>query len=285
MTDDEAFVATILAKPADRIARLVYADWLDERGDPRGQYLRTELDLAATRKRADGRLLRMRLQELRAKIDPVWLAAFDQPRMLLANPTPFSSVWSGTDDRRSYRFIPPLPTEQFRGEYQWLSRQRPPSRPTLQLIAIANRAKELDLTVPPDFMVLMGSRALQKRIRSCTACFFNLPARIVPCPRGEGGHLVRFYSDSQGCEHWYLYLTPQGYSCVVSSGSYLGGSPGPYDPYNSDELAGGFRYCAPSVEAFAYRSWIENEIWYAENVDHDPLTPAEEAYLNYYRKN
>lgn len=44
ITDDEAFVRAIVAAPADEAPRLVYADWLDERGDPRGAYLRAEVE-------------------------------------------------------------------------------------------------------------------------------------------------------------------------------------------------------------------------------------------------
>ena len=40
--DDEAFVRAIVAAPGDDLPRLVYADWLDDRGDPRGAYLRAE---------------------------------------------------------------------------------------------------------------------------------------------------------------------------------------------------------------------------------------------------
>ena len=39
--DEEAgFIAAMLADPDDRTVLLVYADWLDERNDPRGEYLR-----------------------------------------------------------------------------------------------------------------------------------------------------------------------------------------------------------------------------------------------------
>lgn len=39
--DELAFLARIAAQPADDVARLIYADWLEERGDPRGQVLRS----------------------------------------------------------------------------------------------------------------------------------------------------------------------------------------------------------------------------------------------------
>ena len=49
MTEDEAFIRAIVQSPGDETARLVYADWLDDRDDPRGTYLRTEHAWAKSR--------------------------------------------------------------------------------------------------------------------------------------------------------------------------------------------------------------------------------------------
>lgn len=47
MTDDEqALIATIRDDPSDNTARLVYADWLEERNDPRAEYLRLVVAIA-----------------------------------------------------------------------------------------------------------------------------------------------------------------------------------------------------------------------------------------------
>jgi uncharacterized protein (TIGR02996 family) len=43
MIDDKAFIEALVASPTDDALRLIYADWFEERGDPRGEYLRTEL--------------------------------------------------------------------------------------------------------------------------------------------------------------------------------------------------------------------------------------------------
>jgi uncharacterized protein (TIGR02996 family) len=40
MTDERAFLAAILEQPDDDARKLIYADWLEERGDPRGEYVR-----------------------------------------------------------------------------------------------------------------------------------------------------------------------------------------------------------------------------------------------------
>ena len=40
MSDEEGFLQAIAAAPTDDLPRLVYADWLEEQGDPRATYLR-----------------------------------------------------------------------------------------------------------------------------------------------------------------------------------------------------------------------------------------------------
>ena len=45
MNDEAAFLRGILEKPGDAARRLVYADWLVERGDSRAQFLRIDPDL------------------------------------------------------------------------------------------------------------------------------------------------------------------------------------------------------------------------------------------------
>jgi uncharacterized protein (TIGR02996 family) len=70
VTDDEAFIRRIVDSPGDDLPRLVYADWLDERADPRGAYLRAEAaapgDTAKLPPPATG-------------LDPVWVARVSRP--------------------------------------------------------------------------------------------------------------------------------------------------------------------------------------------------------------
>ena len=73
MTDDEAFVRAVVDRPGDDTPRLVYADWLDEHGDPRGAYLRAEV--AWAKARTAGKKLRAAGQAL----DPVWVARVSRP--------------------------------------------------------------------------------------------------------------------------------------------------------------------------------------------------------------
>jgi uncharacterized protein (TIGR02996 family) len=45
MTDERAFLTALLERPDDDATKLVYADWLEEQGDPRGEYLRLMLQV------------------------------------------------------------------------------------------------------------------------------------------------------------------------------------------------------------------------------------------------
>src|SRR5436190_23323997 len=46
VTQDDAFLQAILEDPDDDTPRLIYADWLEERGAPRGEFIRVQCELA-----------------------------------------------------------------------------------------------------------------------------------------------------------------------------------------------------------------------------------------------
>ena len=76
MSEDEAFLRAVAAAPADEAPRLVYADWLDERGDPRGEYIRLQSEIGRTAPHTDRyATLRTRLKALRGNVDPAWAEA------------------------------------------------------------------------------------------------------------------------------------------------------------------------------------------------------------------
>ena len=77
MNDDEAFIRAIVAAPGDDAPRLVYADWLDERGDPRGSYLRLECEIRRNKPDifAEGKWL----AKAHYFIDYVWLNRVTRP--------------------------------------------------------------------------------------------------------------------------------------------------------------------------------------------------------------
>jgi uncharacterized protein (TIGR02996 family) len=49
MGDERAFLTAILERPDDDARKLVYADWLEERGDPRAEYIRLMMKIRQER--------------------------------------------------------------------------------------------------------------------------------------------------------------------------------------------------------------------------------------------
>ncbi len=62
---EQTFLAALAADPDDAKACAGYADWLNERGDPRGEYLRLEAQPQ----------IALELVELTNQRDPAWLAS------------------------------------------------------------------------------------------------------------------------------------------------------------------------------------------------------------------
>ena len=87
MSEEAAFLSAISAAPEDDTARLVYADWLEERSDPRAEYLRLEVQrnrLTARQKRTEA--WPRALERLRPHATADWLSRIDRT-------TRFSVYW------------------------------------------------------------------------------------------------------------------------------------------------------------------------------------------------
>jgi uncharacterized protein (TIGR02996 family) len=70
---EEAFLEAIRAAPEDDAPRLIYADWLEERGDPRGEFIRLQCALARMDRHDPERAaLKEREQELLARYRKKW---------------------------------------------------------------------------------------------------------------------------------------------------------------------------------------------------------------------
>jgi len=77
MSDEAAFLNAILVNPADDAPRLVYADWLDERGDElatqKADFLRIVCRLLNVPAGPRRSLLTSHLRKLAGVLDPQWL--------------------------------------------------------------------------------------------------------------------------------------------------------------------------------------------------------------------
>jgi uncharacterized protein (TIGR02996 family) len=317
---DEGFIRSIQEDPSDDSARLVYADWLEERGDVRAEYLRAELALARLPAGApEAPALRSRLWRAWGAVEPAWLAVFTQPRLLRANPTPFPGAWWGTDLGRyrpcgstyctwPYESLPALPVDQFRGEFQWLplapagrtgrarSGAGATARQGLQRLETAVTGQGLRL--PDSFRRFLAAGELQSAIPSVTDCFFEMPEQPYPDEAGGGGFDLTFFCDSQDVLLWSLYLHPSGGHCVVAREPEPIDLSEDLDDEDDDETDDepkadtGPRawFVAPSFESFVYRVWMETYLWYFAHADFlrqqgrrvPSLTPSMQAYLTHY---
>lgn len=80
MTDDESFIRAIIAAPGDDAPRLVYADWLDERGSPRGAYLRREVEVfRQPRTGPEFRAVVNALMESASDLHAIWVDRVSRP--------------------------------------------------------------------------------------------------------------------------------------------------------------------------------------------------------------
>jgi uncharacterized protein (TIGR02996 family) len=80
VTDEEAFLNAIVANPNDRTTRLAYADWLDERDDPRAEFVRLHVrldELTPDHSQFEG--LVTRLEALKTTVPEHWLLLVTGP--------------------------------------------------------------------------------------------------------------------------------------------------------------------------------------------------------------
>lgn len=76
---NNAFLAEIRAHPDDDEPRLIYADWLEEQGDPRGEFIRLSCE------RANLDPWDERYDELDQRVEKLWQAHFEQWQAALPN--------------------------------------------------------------------------------------------------------------------------------------------------------------------------------------------------------
>jgi uncharacterized protein (TIGR02996 family) len=114
MNDEDTFFTAILATPPDNTVRLAFSDWLKERDDPRGEYLRAEVRWAISRGSGD----EARVRQLGEALDPVWCARVSRPPVGVCcdnvrfSPHPKTKPVTSADlDRLEKRFAITLPAD------------------------------------------------------------------------------------------------------------------------------------------------------------------------------
>jgi uncharacterized protein (TIGR02996 family) len=299
--DHKPFLSAILENPQDDAALLVYADWLEERGDARAAFLRNQVEFRRSRTEE----LRRRLIELYPHEHLAWTATLEQAGAVEANLTNFEFAWwgtgigparesGGTYELFQYHDQPPLPVETLDGTFAWLRESKPqssyPQGPMWKEFCAEKRKQ--GYFVPREFELFLSDKDLPARIKSCTGNYFERPSNdptepSAPSAEWEDGLFVTFYADSQYCVLWGILLPREpGRYAPILAGSPDGLFPGIW----GDDAEVGEVYevgkpvlAASQLEQFLFRWWIENEIWYATvwNDSRRPLTSTEQAYVNH----
>ena len=226
---------------------------------------------------------------------------------MLADQTPFRSGWwsfglpgyrpcDATYCHFPYESLPPLDDIRFQGDFSWLTpldaglshaADDEPAEVQVHLRALVAEVELHGLSLPHAFLTFMRDPILHARMPSCTACYFDLPGHLTPSPFGDAAYVIRFLNDQQWLLLWHLYLRRDGEHCVVVSHA-------PYDeldwylsedeePRTLEQVRQETWWCASSFEAFLYRFWRENRLWYALTKRHSTsLSDAERAYLQYF---
>ncbi len=181
--------------------------------------------------------------------------------------------------------FPPIPRE-LTGDLAWLAGRPTPgewsigTEPVAELPALEAACARLGLTLPAVFTDFLRSPLLQSKIRSGAGSFVDVGEAPVRAP-GAPGHLIRFLADQQGCAYWYLHVTAESHAVVLAEDLYDDPEDGgDADDDNDDGVD--IELCGESFEAFLYRLWLENEIWFAAE-EGDPMPDDAEEYIRRYR--
>jgi hypothetical protein len=155
------------------------------------------------------------------------------------------------------------------------------NQPVCALTPAGLEAVAGSLPVTPALRLLAARGDLQRRIRSATACYLDL-GDFAAATSVEGGYLIHVLSDQQWCRHWMVYLDAAGHEAVVTSTDPIGFDlPADWPPPpRAIPLGNGaieLDVCADSFAEFAYRFWIENEIFFAHH-ENRPLAAAAASY-------
>jgi uncharacterized protein (TIGR02996 family) len=299
--DHKAILSAVLENPRNDTALLVYADWLDEHGDARSSYLRSQVEFRNSRTDE----LRRRLVQLYPHEHLAWTTTLEQAGAVEANLTllPFeletgiSAVRraDGTIQPFQYHDQPPLPVEAFDGNFDWLRESEPQSPyeewPLWKSFCAEKRQQ--GYFVPVEFERFLSNNDLPARIRSSTDNYFLMPRdpeerRSTPLPEFEDGLFVSFYADSQYCALWGILLPrePGRYAPIIAGTPEALFPDSLSSPEDSEANNPGKPVMVASqLEQFVFRTWIENQIWFATVFDQTrrPLTPMEQVYVDHRR--
>lgn len=282
VTADASFLAGIRRDPLDLDLRHVYADWLEERGDVRGEYVRLQVERSGLSldNDPDGRLVPLcdRMMTLRGAIDDRWLAEMEQPSVILGNPTPYDAEWiaprvpvirdiDGSFRSFPYADEPDLDLDhgsdvEVPGIVLSISEMEEDIAEFLARHSeIARTLERVGIRLPNDFARASSDWTARRLVQMRTYCTVQLNDDPSPCPLLPHVRILPFDYDSQFCYFVMLYLHPSGGHCVVVSGDrrFLGEEPEADEDWGRVEEH--VHFVAPSFETFLHRWRLDHSLW------------------------
>ena len=137
----------------------------------------------------------------------------------------------------------------------------------------------LTASVLPGDFADFADPGLRTHLRSATSCCFDLADHLEPVP---GGQLLHLISDSQWTMHWLLYVGTDGASAVVTTSRPVGFDLGEEKSAYWDSEGWEYVRCADTFREFAWRWWMDNEIFWQVTIDHQSPTEEQQAYVSRY---
>jgi uncharacterized protein (TIGR02996 family) len=153
MSDADALLAAVLADPDADLPRLVYADWLEERGQPeRAEFIRVQIELARDRRNE----FHAREAALFAAFGDEWLAPFRAPGAPLDGLTASHGAF-----RRGFVEVVWMPARRFLREADRLF----PMAPVRELrLTEVSRVELVELLTGEPFRRLVGLDLSDRRV-------------------------------------------------------------------------------------------------------------------------
>ncbi len=167
-----------------------------------------------------------------------------------------------------------------------------------ELITLQAQAFDFGFELPPELVYFLTTPELNKKIKSPTACYFDVGECIEKIEtETETYFLMRFMMDQQSVLFWYLCFNSEGEYCIISTPKSYGSQSSKRenddlrreilenDNFKKEDLEVihlvGY-YCASSFKEFIYRINLENNLWYKLSWYKAPFDEEEEAYMQHY---
>jgi uncharacterized protein (TIGR02996 family) len=225
MSDEDAFLRAVAADPADRSTRLVFTDWLLERGDDRADFVRLDTQLRAmTGDEPAFAEMEAHWRDWRSRLPRLWLGAFghlfttEELRREAARAETYTAVALGLRTVaviREAHFFPEdfqVPAGEQHLSLAW--GRRDVMSGLRFWLETFHGALEGNALNPPGGLrcVPLAEASWRKAIESQLSCLRTPPPS--PCP-GKGSFIAAVHLDRDWCSQGWLAAYTEEYIGAV----------------------------------------------------------------------